>query len=87
MTTLQIRIDDTLKSKSDKLFNSLGMDTSTAVRIFLTSAVEHNGIPFKIRHIQSDYSLDTAISDTLNKSHLHGPFDSAADAVKSMLED
>ena len=33
-----------------------------------------------------DYSLDTAISDTRNKSHLHGPFNSAAAAVQSMFE-
>ncbi|MBP5449475.1 MAG: type II toxin-antitoxin system RelB/DinJ family antitoxin [Spirochaetales bacterium] len=87
MTTLQIRVDETLKHRSDTLFSSLGMDTSTAVRIFLNSAVEYNGIPFSIRHIQSDDSLETAISDTRNKTHLNGPFNSANSAVLSMLED
>ena len=33
MATLQMRVDDDLKKKSDDLFQSLGMDTSTAIRI------------------------------------------------------
>ena len=36
MATLQLRVDDELKKKSDDLFQSLGLDTSTAIRIFLT---------------------------------------------------
>ena len=44
MATLQMRVDDDLKKKSDDLFQSLGMDTSTAIRIFLTFAIEHKEI-------------------------------------------
>ena len=46
MATLQIRIDDSLKQKSDSLFSGLGLDTPTAVRIFLTVAQEYQGFPF-----------------------------------------
>ena len=46
MATFQLRLDDTLKQKADSLFSSLGLDTSTAIRIFLSAAVENNGIPF-----------------------------------------
>ena len=38
MATLQLRVDDSLKAKADALFSSLGLDTSTAVRIFLASS-------------------------------------------------
>ena len=31
MTTIQIRVDDTLKKEADALFASLGLDTTTAV--------------------------------------------------------
>ena len=37
MATLQLRVDDSLKAKADALFSSLGLDTSTAVRIFLAA--------------------------------------------------
>lgn len=87
MATFQMRIDDELKQKSDDLFQSLGMDTSTAIRIFLTFAIEHNGIPFYVRQAPEDLSLEKAINDTRNHKNLHGPYATAADAVASMLED
>ena len=47
--TIQIRVEDELKSKSDALFKDLGIDTTTAIRMFLTQAVATNGFPFEIR--------------------------------------
>lgn len=38
-STIQVRVDDELKRKSDSLFKDLGTDTTTAIRIFLTQAV------------------------------------------------
>lgn len=48
-TTIQVRVDEELKSKSDQLFKDLGTDTTTAIRIFLTQAVANNGFPFEIK--------------------------------------
>ena len=48
-TTIQIRVDEELKQKSDLLFKELGTDTTSAIRIFLTQAVASNGFPFEIR--------------------------------------
>ena len=48
-STLQVRIDDELKQKSDLLFKELGTDTTSAIRMFLTQAVANNGFPFEIR--------------------------------------
>jgi DNA-damage-inducible protein J len=45
---LQVRIDETLKQKADALFEELGFDTPTAVRIFLAKAVEWEGMPFEV---------------------------------------
>ena len=47
--TIQVRVDDELKSKSDALFKDLGTDTTTAIRMFLTQAVATNGFPFEIK--------------------------------------
>lgn len=33
-STIQVRVDDDLKIKSDMLFKDLGTDTTTAIRIF-----------------------------------------------------
>ena len=48
-STIQIRVDDELKMKSDQLFKDLGTDTTTAIRMFLTQAVANNGFPFEIK--------------------------------------
>lgn len=41
-STIQVRAEDELKSKSDVLFKDLGTDTTTAIRMFLTQAVATN---------------------------------------------
>lgn len=54
------KIDEELKIKSDRLFKELGMDTTTAIRIFLTQAVANDGFPFEIkRMVQNPYDLLT----------------------------
>ena len=45
---LQVRIEESLKDDAARLFESLGIDTSTAVRMFLKRAVMENGIPFRM---------------------------------------
>ena len=46
---LQVRLDDKLKSDADNVFSSMGLDTSTAVRMFLTAAVETRSLPFEVK--------------------------------------
>ena len=87
MATLQIRIDDTLKKNSDILFSGLGLDTPTAVRIFLTVAQEYNGFPFPIIHRERSSASQEAIEDSRLHRNLHGLFMNAEDAVAAMLEE
>ncbi|MDR0220508.1 MAG: type II toxin-antitoxin system RelB/DinJ family antitoxin [Lachnospiraceae bacterium] len=49
MTTIQVRVDDAVKLAADSLFNSLGLDTSTAVEMFITTAINERSIPFEIK--------------------------------------
>lgn len=46
MTTLHIRIDEDIKEKARAVFASVGLDMSTAVKMFLSQSVIENGIPF-----------------------------------------
>ncbi|MBP5730822.1 MAG: type II toxin-antitoxin system RelB/DinJ family antitoxin, partial [Clostridia bacterium] len=52
---LQVRIEDSLKDQAAAVFERLGIDTSTAVRIFLKRAVMENGIPFRMTLPQAPY--------------------------------
>jgi DNA-damage-inducible protein J len=51
---IQIRVDETLKKDADLLFNDLGLDTPSAIRLFLKQALIQNGILFPINR-QDDF--------------------------------
>jgi DNA-damage-inducible protein J len=87
MATIQIRVDDNIKRAADSLFDSLGLDTSTAVRIFLSAALANDGIPFPVKHREPNADLMEAITDTRKRRNLHGPYKTAEEAVTAMLED
>jgi DNA-damage-inducible protein J len=87
MATIQIRIDDDIKAAADSLFNNLGFDTSTAVRMFLSAALANDGMPFAVKRRKPNSELLEAIQDTRNRRNLHGPYKTAEEAVAAMLED
>lgn len=86
MATLQIRVDDSLKQAADTLFSSLGLDTPTAVHIFLNVAVENEGIPFPVLRRPLTASFQEAIRCSRSRQNLNGPFDTEKESVKAMLE-
>ena len=45
---LQVRIDDETKNKANALFNEMGIDLSTAVRIFIKKCLAVGGLPFEM---------------------------------------
>ena len=47
--TLQIRVDDIMKKVTEELFTSLGLDTSTAIRIFLSIVIETGSLLFEVK--------------------------------------
>ncbi|HEM5172028.1 TPA: type II toxin-antitoxin system RelB/DinJ family antitoxin [Streptococcus suis] len=56
MSTVVVRVDDKLKEDAVDLFQSLGLDMSTAVKMFLIQSVKTQSIPFEIKS-------NTAVSD------------------------
>jgi DNA-damage-inducible protein J len=90
MATIQVRVDDQTKAAVDSLFSGLGLDTSTAVRIFLMASLDNDGLPFAVKYNhyrKPSAELLEAIEDTRLRRNLIGPFATAEDAVRSMLED
>jgi DNA-damage-inducible protein J len=87
MATIQVTVDDTIKTEADSLFNYLGLDTSTAVRMFLSAAIENDGIPFAVERRKPNADLLEAITDTRSRRNLHGPYKTAEEAVAAMLND
>lgn len=53
---VQTRVDAALKRDADAFFESIGMDTTTAIRIFLKQTLIQHKIPFEIIQDNSFYS-------------------------------
>ena len=66
-STIQVRVDDDLKTRSDALFKDLGTDTTTAIRMFLTQALAVNGFPFEIKKVTANPYEALTEHDMLNK--------------------
>lgn len=47
MATLQIRIDEKLKQKSKKVFEKMGLDMSSAVKLFFQQTAILQALPFQ----------------------------------------
>ena len=45
-TYIQVRIDKEDKDKAAKIFEEIGIDISTAVRMFFKKSIKVNGLPF-----------------------------------------
>lgn len=58
MSFVQVRIEEELKEEAIKLFNELGLDLSTAIRLFLKKCVEDKKLPFKLKVREHDNSKD-----------------------------
>ena len=87
-STIQVRVEDELKNKSDALFKDLGTDTTTAIRIFLTQAVAANGFPFEIKRPTetNPYApmTEKEMLTKLKKSREQGMFQDADDVISDM---
>ena len=47
--TIQIRVDAKTKAKARKTLDELGLDMSSAVKLFLTNVINRQGIPLDLR--------------------------------------
>lgn len=87
-STIQVRVEDELKSKSDSLFRDLGTDTTTAIRIFLTQAVAANGFPFEIKRkvVADPYATMTEeeMLEKLKKSREQRKYRDADSAISDL---
>ena len=79
--TIQVRVDDDLKDSVDTLYASLGLDTSTAIRIFLTASLRAGGLPFSVAH---DYNEDAAIQKSIAYRKSGGEFISGKQSLANM---
>ena len=62
-TNINVRVDSNLKAQAETLFSDLGMNMSTAINMFLKSAVTYEGIPFEIRRQTPNEETRAALAE------------------------
>ncbi|MDP3990213.1 MAG: type II toxin-antitoxin system RelB/DinJ family antitoxin [archaeon] len=84
MTTLNIRIDEKVKKEARRTLASLGMDTSTAVKIFLNQVIVDQGFPFVPKRSSKEIRLgwDAEIEEARKEKS----YKTARQAVRSTLK-
>lgn len=86
---LQVRVEDSLKEEAAQVFERLGIDTSTAVRMFLKRAVMENGIPFRMTIPKTPYSADRgyrAMVEISEASEKNGVSNMTLDEINAEIE-
>ena len=66
-TNLNVRVDENLKKEAETLFADLGLNLSSAITVFLKSAVEYRGIPFEIKKTDRKAELSDEVLLSLSK--------------------
>ena len=86
---LQVRVEDSLKEESARVFEMLGIDTSTAIRMFLKRAVMENGIPFRMTLPREPYSADRgfrAMQEINESAQKNGTSDLTLDEINAEID-
>ena len=86
-TNLNIRIDKAIKDQAEEIFNELGLNMTTAVNIFLRTAIREHGIPFELKLDVPNETTASAIAE--GRKLLEDPSAprySSMDALKAALE-
>lgn len=82
MSTIQIRIDEKTKKSAKKVFDKIGMDMSSAVKVYLHQVVATQGIPFSLLTengltIQQENEILKASEEAKRGINVSGPFETA----------
>lgn len=62
-TNLNIRTEKAVKDQAEKIFSELGLNMTTAINMFLRTAIREHGIPFELRLDVPNDSTAAAIEE------------------------
>ena len=86
-TNLNIRTDKEIKDQAEQIFAELGITMSTAVNIFLRTAVREHGIPFALKIDVPNDTTAAAIQEGRKMlKDLTAPRYSSMESLKAALD-
>ena len=89
-SAININVDSNIKKEATELFNSLGLNMSTAINLFLRKSINEGGIPFEIKISKATRELKKALKEAKkieNGEILVKSFDNRDDLKKALLSD
>ena len=81
-TNLNIRTDKYVKEQAEQLFAELGLNMTTAVNLFLRTAIRKHGIPFDLILDEPNETTVAAIEE--GKRLLNDPFSSKYSSMEDL---
>jgi len=87
-SVVQVRVDDLLKKEVTKVYEKLGLDLSSAIRMFFTRSVQVGGIPFSVSN-EKTYDYESAVSNILqarNDSVKNGTSNISLEEINAEIE-
>lgn len=82
-----IKIDPTLKRESQELFESFGLNLSSAINMFLRQSVREQAIPFRVGNPMPNPETRKAIEDARNGIGLSKGFTSVSELMEDLNAD
>lgn len=91
---IQTRVDSKLKKNAEDMLSSIGMDMTSAIRLFLTQVVNQKCIPFRLVPHNEKFNMKTSqafyeaqnIADGKSKAHVYSSFDDVLDSIAAEPE-
>lgn len=85
---VQIRVDEQLKEDVTNIYEELGMDLPTAIRIFLKRSVQERGIPFgmKLTDIQWENKAVSAMQRMSRAAEENGTADMTLEEINGEIQ-
>lgn len=85
MALLQVRVDEKLKNQASAVYNELGIDLSTAIRMFLKKSILEGGIPFDTKVDQSTLNAILAVDNMRTISENNGNSEMSLDDINEEI--
>lgn len=86
---IQIRIDAKTKTEANKVLNNLGMDMSSAVKLFLRQMIKVGNLPFELRGENglTLYNTEILRESIISAKNSNKTFKDGASLIKEALKD
>lgn len=83
-TSMTVRMNRQVKAEAQEIFNSLGIDMTTAINVFLRKSIVYGGFPFDVRLDTPNETTYAAMEAAENDRDMIGPFDSVSDMMEAL---